>query len=88
MRLLNIEDSTRGHGYKIALICLNVNELALLQGMASEIGETLPKRGPTARLRSVARQMSSEMGEAIKELDKSSSKQAKLLYPEDSRSIL
>ena len=68
MRLINIEESNQGHGRKVALVCMNVNELALLQGMASELGETLPKRGPTYRLRMVARQMSKEMGEAIEVL--------------------
>lgn len=88
MRLINIEDSNQGHARKVALVCLNVNELALLQGMASEMGESLPKRGPTARLRAVARQMSREMKEAIIELEKSGDKKSKLLYPEDDKGIL
>lgn len=88
MKLVNVEESNRGHGYKVAMIALNINELALLRGMASELGETLPKRGPTARLRAVARQMAKEMGDSIEQLENSGSKQARLLYPGNQKSVL
>lgn len=88
MRLLNIEDSNQGHGRKVALVCMNVNELALLQSFASELGESLPKHGPTARLRAVARQMTKEMASAVKQLEDSGDKKSKLVFPHDDKAIV
>jgi len=88
MRLLNIEESNQGHGRKVALMCMNVNELSLLQSFASELGESLPKHGPTARLRAVARQMTKEMAHAVKELEESGDKKSKLVFPHDDKSVI
>lgn len=88
MRLIDVQNSNQGHGRKVAMITLNVNELALLQGMASELGETLPRRGPTLRLRAVARQMSKEMKEAVVELERAGDTKSKLVYPHDNKAVL
>lgn len=88
MKLLNIAESNQGHGRKVALMCMNVNEMALLQSFASELGESLPKYGPTARLRAVARQMTKEMTHAVKALEDSGDKTSKERYPFDEKAIM
>ena len=89
MRLKLIDNHSQGHGKKQALIALNINELALLQGMALEMSNTLPSTGPTKRLQMVSRQMSMEMQKAIKALEESGiDDRTTKLYPYDDRAVL
>lgn len=89
MRLKLIENHSQGHGKKQALIALNINELALLQGMARQISANLPKNGPTKRLHMVAKSMANEMQAAIVELEKSGiDDRTNKLYPHDDRGVL
>lgn len=88
MKLLEIVDANNGHGRKIAVIGLNINELMLLRDTAIELGSKLPKVGVTSRLGGVCRQMSVEMTKAIKELEESGAKPAKLNYPEDEQAVI
>lgn len=89
MRLKLIDNHSQGHGKKQALIALNINELALLQGMAREISNNLPKYGPTKRLQMVSKHMADEMKAAIVKLEAEGIEdRTDKLYPHDDRAVI
>lgn len=89
MKYRYITDSPQGHGRKQVDISLNLNELELLQSMAQEMHLNIPRTGPTARLRSVAKHLSREMKKAIQELKKAGLiEENGKKYPTDPRSVI
>ena len=89
MRYRVVENVPQGHNKKQVWIAVNVNELDLLAGMAQSLSLSLPKNGPTARLRSVMKQMNKEMRKCIAELEEAGiDKRSKEKYPYDNRSVI
>lgn len=87
MRLINVEDSVQGHGRKVALIALNINELELLHSFASKLKKDIPNNGTFQRIYGVSSQMTKDLGKAIGALEKAGVRKAEKVYPLDNTGV-